>query len=69
MVMNSLIQEQSESEEVSEDDEDEDAAIDRAIGKKYPEFKKCVQLIEDLKTQFPQTGLNGEKNIWIIKPA
>ena len=62
--------ESSESEEdVEVDDEDEAAALDKAIAKKFPDFKLAVQLIEDLKQQYPQTGLNGEKNIWIIKPA
>lgn len=45
------------------------SAFDRSISKKYPDYLKCVQLIEELKKQFPQTGLNGEKNIWILKPA
>ena len=26
-------------------------------------------MINQLKEQFPQTGINGEKNIWIVKPA
>ena len=59
--------EETDSDEI--EDEDEDEAIDRAIQKKYPDFQKCVQLIEELKKNFPQTGINGEANIWIIKPA
>lgn len=51
------------------EDEDEAAALDKAIAKKFPDFKQAVQIIEDLKKMYPQTGLNGEKNIWIIKPA
>ena len=58
----------SESDDDLEDDDEEDA-IEKAISKKFPEYKKCVQLIEDLKKQFPQTSLNGERNIWIVKPA
>lgn len=61
--------ESSESESEDIEDDNEEDAIDRAISKKFPEFKKCVQLLEDLKKQFPQTNLNGERNIWIVKPA
>ena len=60
-------EEESDEEDIS--DEDEDDAIDKAIIKKFPEFKQVTKIIEDLKKTFPQTGINGEKNIWIIKPA
>ena len=26
-------------------------------------------MVAKLKTQFPQMGIDGERNIWIIKPA
>lgn len=59
------------SEESDDDisDDDEEDAIEKAISKKFPDFKYVSKLIADLKKQFPQTSLNGEKNIWIIKPA
>lgn len=43
--------------------------MERAICKKYPEYKRAVAIIEELKKQYPQTSINGEQNIWIIKPA
>ena len=58
---------QSEESSVEEDDEEED--LDKLIVKKFPDFKKACQILDDLKKQFPQTGINGEKNIWIVKPA
>ena len=60
-------QEESESEEDEVDDDDDE--IDKLIAKKFPDFKTAVQIINELKKIFPQTGINGEKNIWIIKPA
>lgn len=36
---------------------------------KNPDFKKAVKMLEDLKKKYPQFNLNGEKNIWICKPA
>lgn len=60
-------EEDSDSDEI--DDEDEEEAIDRAIQKKHPDFMKVVQILADLKKNYPQTGINGEDNIWIIKPA
>ena len=61
-------EEQSESDEDDIEDEDEDD-IDKAIQKKYPDFNVCLKLIADLKKTFPQTSINGEQNIWILKPA
>jgi tubulin monoglycylase TTLL3/8 len=39
------------------------------IASKNPEFKRAVKILEELKKKYPQFNLNGEKNIWIIKPA
>ena len=61
-------EEEDDESDIDESDEEEDA-IDKAIAKKFPEFKQCVQILQDLKDQYPQTGINGEQNIWIIKPA
>ena len=58
-----------ESEEDDIEDDDEEDAVDRAIQKKYPDYKLVLGIIDQLKEQYPQTDLNGEKNIWIIKPA
>ena len=60
-------EESSDSDEI--EDEDEEEALDRTIQKKFPDFMKVVQLVADLRKNFPQTGINGEQNIWIIKPA
>lgn len=60
--------EEEEDEDDLEDDDEEDA-VDKAIAKKYPEFRNVLEIIERLRKTFPQTDLNGEQNIWIIKPA
>lgn len=39
------------------------------IMNKHPEYKRALKILEGLKAKFPQFNLNGEKNIWIIKPA
>lgn len=63
-------QEESQSETDSDiEDCDENEAIERQISKKYPEYKRALLVIDELKKQYPQTSINGEKNIWIIKPA
>lgn len=43
--------------------------MDQAIMNKNPDFKRAIKILEELKKKFPQFNLNGEKNIWIIKPA
>jgi len=43
--------------------------VDKAIAKKYPDFRNVLDIIERLRKMFPQTDLNGEQNIWIIKPS
>jgi tubulin monoglycylase TTLL3/8 len=32
-------------------------------------LKKVLEIIEQLKAKFPQFGIDGERNIWIVKPA
>lgn len=56
----------SETEE-SETEEEEDP--EEYLAKKHPEYKRAVKVLDGLKIKFPQFNLNGEKNIWIIKPA
>lgn len=60
---------QPDEAENDDKDEDEQAVKDRKICSKNPEFKKCLELIEQLKQKFPQFGIDGERNIWIVKPA
>jgi tubulin monoglycylase TTLL3/8 len=31
--------------------------------------KDAIQILEELKSTFPQTEMNGSNNIWIVKPA
>ena len=62
-------QEDEDDDEDDLEDDDEEDAVDKVIAKKYPEFKTVLDIIERLRKMFPQTDLNGEKNIWIIKPA
>ena len=60
-------------EDFQDDDNDEDLneeeLRDRKICQKCPEFKKVLELAEQIKKQFPQYGIDGERNIWIVKPA
>jgi len=30
---------------------------------------RVEEILEEMKAKYPQYGLNGEKNIWIVKPA
>ena len=63
---------EEEEEDLIDDEDDlkghkEDQ--DQTIANKNPEFKKAIKILEELKKKYPQFNLNGEKNIWIIKPA
>lgn len=40
---------EAEEEESDVDESDEDEAIDKAIAKKFPEFKQCLEILVDLK--------------------
>ena len=44
-------EEEEESDEISDNDEED--AIEKAICKKFPEYKQVVKIIADLKKQFP----------------
>ena len=57
---NSTIQEQS-------GDEDEEGSMEEQ--KLTPLEQECKYLISRLEKKYPQTRMNGKKNIWIVKPA
>jgi len=67
--------EQDDEEDIIDDEEEDDEKpkndtdLDNAIAAKNPEFRKATKLLDELKKKYPQFNLNGEKNIWIIKPA
>ena len=42
---------------------------DKVLREQFPEYKKAVELMEGLKTKFPQFNINGMNNVWIVKPA
>ena len=62
-------------EDAGEEDEEEKEAIkkdkqrDTQISNRYPEFKECLEVIVQLKKDLPQFNMDGERNIWIMKPA
>ena len=58
-----------DEEEEEEDKNKQDNDQDNLIAKKSPDFKRALKILEELKKKFPQFNLNGDRNIWIIKPA
>ena len=46
-----------------------DKQRDIAIGNRYPEFAVCLNIIDKLMEMYPQFNMDGERNIWILKPA
>lgn len=64
---------EDEEEDLIDDDDEQKVGHkedqDQIIASKNPEFKRAVKILEELKKKYPQFNLNGEKNIWIIKPA
>ena len=57
-------QEEDEVQEVSQSKQ-----VDDEIAARYPEFREVLDLIEQLRQKHPQTDMDGERNIWILKPA
>ncbi|KRX01880.1 hypothetical protein PPERSA_05719 [Pseudocohnilembus persalinus] len=58
---------EQENQEQEQEDEDVDEEYDI---QKMDEFTKQVyDILQQLKQQYPQFGINGENNIWILKPA
>lgn len=35
----------------------------------YPSFTQAVEVCAQMKELFPQFDIDGERNIWIVKPA
>ena len=69
---------EDDNEEYGIEDQDEDdaesnkaleAANDKKIAAKHPEFRQAVEVLAKLKENFPQFGIDGERNVWIVKPA
>ena len=60
---------EDKDDEGSDDEKIQDDKKDLAISEKYPEFKDAISVIKELKKQQPQFDLDGERNIWILKPA
>ena len=62
-------------EDDGEEDEEEkeqlrkDKQRDTAISNRYPEFSACLEVCNKLKEIYPQFNMDGERNIWILKPA
>jgi hypothetical protein len=42
---------------------------DEILGAANPEFEKALQLLAKLKVKNSQFDIDGERNIWIIKPS
>ena len=60
--------EEDSSQEEGEDSDDQDAK-DQQICEKLPQFRSVLDLANQLRAQFPQFSIDGERNIWIVKPA
>jgi len=39
------------------------------IAKKHPEYANAVRVLKKLLKDHPQFNIDGERNIWIVKPA
>ena len=63
--------EEDDGEEDEEEKEEirKDKQRDIAIGNRYPEFEACLGVVDKLKEMYPQFNMDGERNIWILKPA
>ena len=42
---------------------------DRMLGERYPKFAEAVKVLDTLRQKYPQFNVDGERNIWIMKPA
>ena len=39
------------------------------LGERYPKFAEAVKVLDLLREKYPQFNIDGERNIWIMKPA
>jgi len=61
---------EGEAEKGDDDaDKKEQDINDKKIAAKLPEFKKVVEVLDQLREKFPQFNIDGERNVWIVKPA
>ena len=65
---NEYDEEEDEGADADEEEEARRVAITK-VGNKYPEFAVAAELLDLLKAKYPQFGIDGERNIWIVKPA
>jgi len=42
---------------------------DILLGQRYPKFAEALSVLNTLREKYPQFNLDGERNIWIMKPA
>ena len=42
---------------------------DKLLGSRYPKFAEAVKVLDQIREKYPQFDLDGERNIWIMKPA
>lgn len=65
------IKETSEDFEEAEESKDEVDIdeIDTKLANTNPTYACILNLVEQLKTKYPQLSIDGERNIWIVKPA
>ena len=49
--------------------EQEQNEADALLGQRYKKFAEAVKILASLKEKYPQFNLDGERNIWILKPA
>jgi tubulin monoglycylase TTLL3/8 len=65
-----VIEEVDEDENASEDEGEEESIDDEEEAVKLtPLEQECKYTLSKLEEKYPQTNMNGKKNIWIVKPA
>ena len=68
--------EQKKEEEKEPDPKDQEkepdpngTQVDKQISEKSPVYSEVLEIIDLLKQKSPQFNMDGERNIWIMKPA
>ena len=64
-----VIEEVDEDENASEDEGEEESIDEEEAVKLTPLEQECKYTLSKLEEKYPQTKMNGKKNIWIVKPA